>query len=53
MGLSMNDINPDRAFGNIRPLYYEGVPFGYNFQNEGGLPVTAYAGFDTLRYLEI
>jgi opacity protein-like surface antigen len=48
MGLSMNGINQDGAFG-IRSLYYEGVQFGYNFKNEG-LPLTVYAGFNTLKY---
>ena len=47
MGLSMNGINQDGAFGNIRSLYYEGVQFGYTFQNA---PLTVYAGFDTLKY---
>jgi opacity protein-like surface antigen len=46
-GLSMNGINRDGAFGNIRSLYYQGVQFGYNFQNA---PLTVYAGFDTLKY---
>jgi opacity protein-like surface antigen len=50
MGLSMNGINQDAAFGNIGSLYYQGVQFGYHFQNAGGLPVTVYAGFDTLKY---
>jgi hypothetical protein len=50
MGLSMSGINQDGAFGNIGSLYYQGVQFGYNFQNAGGLPVTVYAGFDTLNY---
>jgi opacity protein-like surface antigen len=50
MGLAMNGINQDGAFGNIRSLYYQGVQFGYNFQNAGGLPLTVYAGFDTLKY---
>src|SRR5258707_11300583 len=50
MGLIMNGIYQDEAFGNIRSLYYEGVKFGYNFQNAGGLPLTVYAGFDTLKY---
>jgi opacity protein-like surface antigen len=50
MGLSVNGINPDGAFGNIGSLYYQGVQFGYNFQNAGGLPLTVYAGFDTLKY---
>jgi opacity protein-like surface antigen len=49
-GMGMNGINQDGAFGNIRSLYYEGVQFGYNFQNAGGLPLTVYAGFDTLKY---
>jgi len=47
MGLSMSGINQDGAFGNIRSLYYEGVQFGYTFQNA---PLTVYAGFDTLKY---
>jgi hypothetical protein len=46
----MNGINQDGAFGNIRSLYYQGVQFGYNFQNAGGLPLTVYAGFGTLKY---
>ena len=50
MGLSMNGINQDGAFSNTRSLYYEGVQFGYNFQNAGGLPLTVYAGFNTLKY---
>ena len=47
MGLSMNGINRDGAFGNLGSLYYQGVQFGYNFQNA---PLTVYAGFDTLKY---
>jgi hypothetical protein len=46
LGLSMSGIDPDGAFGPS--LHYEGAQFGYNFQ--GGLPVTVYAGFDTLKY---
>jgi len=49
-GLSMSGINRDGAFGNFGSLYYEGVQFGYNFRNAGGLPFTVYAGFDTLKY---
>ena len=48
MGLSMNGINQDGAFG--RPLSYQGVQFGYNFKNAGGLPLTVFAGFDTPNY---
>lgn len=49
MGLGMNGINQDAAFGSIRSLSYEGVQFGYSFPNSG-LPLTVYAGFDTLKY---
>jgi opacity protein-like surface antigen len=48
IGLSMNGISQMGAFGN-RSLSYDGVQFGYNFKNPG-LPVTVYAGFDTLKY---
>ena len=50
MGLSMNGFNQGGAFGNIGSPYYEGTQFGYNFKGAGGLPVTVYAGFDTLKY---
>lgn len=50
MGLSMSGISQDGAFGNTRSLHYEGVQFGYNFQNAGSLPITVYAGFNTLKY---
>jgi opacity protein-like surface antigen len=48
MGLSMNSIIQNGAFGSS--LYYQGMQFGYNFQNAHGLPLTVYAGFDTLKY---
>jgi hypothetical protein len=48
IGSSLNGINQDGTFG--RSLYYQGVRVGYNFQNGGGLPLTFYAGFDTLKY---
>jgi len=50
VGLSVSGINQDAAFGNFGSLYTEGVQFGYNFKNAGGLPLTVYAGFDTLKY---
>jgi opacity protein-like surface antigen len=49
MGLSMNGFNQVGAPGNFSP-YYEGVQFGYNFQNAAGLPLRVFAGFDTLKY---
>jgi opacity protein-like surface antigen len=49
IGFSMSGNNNDGAFGNNRSLNYQGMQFGYTFQN-GGLPVTLYAGFDTFKY---
>jgi opacity protein-like surface antigen len=49
MGLSMNGVNQDAAFGNIGSLDYQRVQFGYNFR-DAGLPLKVYAGFDTLKY---
>ncbi len=48
MGFGVNGISQDGAFG--RALSYQGVQFGYNFKNANGLPLTVYAGFDTLKY---
>ena len=45
-GLSMTGIGQGAAFGNSL-LYYEGVQFGYKFQNT---PLSVYGGFDTLKY---
>ena len=45
---SLNGIGQASAFGPS--IYSQGVQFGYNFKNSGGLPVTVYAGFDTLKY---
>jgi opacity protein-like surface antigen len=47
-GFGIGGINQAGAFGNS--LRYEGVQAGYNFQSLGGLPLTVYAGFDTLKY---
>jgi len=48
-GMSFSGINQS-AFGNFGSLYSEGMQFGYSFKGAGGLPVTVYAGFDTLKY---
>ena len=45
--MSMSGINQGGTFGNPRAPYYEGMQFGYNFQNA---PLRVYAGFDTLKY---
>jgi len=47
-GFGISGINQVGAFGSS--FSSQGVQFGYNFKNEGSLPVTVYAGFDTLKY---
>jgi opacity protein-like surface antigen len=49
VGLSMSGINQGAGFGNFGSLYTEGMQLGYSFKNSG-LPLTIYAGFDTLKY---
>ncbi len=49
LGFGLSGIGQAAALGNIRSSY-EGVQFGYNFQTLGGLPLTVFAGFDTLKY---
>ena len=44
LGLSMNGFSQSGAFGS---LAYQGVQFGYNFQNS---PVRIVGGLDTLKY---
>jgi hypothetical protein len=38
------------AFGNFGSVYGEGSQFGYSFKGANGMPVSLYAGFDTLKY---
>jgi opacity protein-like surface antigen len=47
LGLGINGFSRDATFGGLQ---YQGVQFGYNLPNAGGLPVTVFAGFDTLKY---
>jgi hypothetical protein len=48
--LGMSGIATNAAFGNFGSLYSEGSQFGYSFKGGNGLPVSLYAGFDTLKY---
>jgi opacity protein-like surface antigen len=48
-GLGFNGIDQSAAFG-LPSLSYQGVQFGYNTKTASGLPVSVYAGFDTLKY---
>lgn len=36
--------------GNFGALSYDSTQFGYNTKTAGGIPVTFFAGFDTLKY---
>lgn len=46
--IGLNGLGQAGAFGGASS--FEGVQFGYNFKSADGLPVTFYAGFDTLKY---
>jgi hypothetical protein len=46
--LGLSGLN--QSGGNFSALSYEGTQFGYNTKTAGGMPVTFFAGFDTLKY---
>jgi len=48
--LGMSGIATNAAFGNFGSIYSEGSQFGYSFKGANGMPVSLYAGFDTLKY---
>jgi opacity protein-like surface antigen len=48
-GLNLNGIGQGGAFDSFQSLHYDSVQFGYNFKNTSGLPLTVYAGVDTLK----
>src|ERR1700759_2369070 len=48
--LGMSGIAPNAAFGNFGSRYSEGSQFGYSFKGANGMPVSLYAGFETLKY---
>jgi opacity protein-like surface antigen len=50
LGLSTSNTGQDGVFSNLPSLQSERAQFGYNFQSSTQLPVTVYAGFDTLKY---
>jgi opacity protein-like surface antigen len=49
LGFGSGGLGQAGAFGNIRSSY-QGVQFGYDFRNVGGLPLTIYGGLDALKY---
>jgi opacity protein-like surface antigen len=50
LGLSTSITGQDGVFSNLPSLQSQHAQFGYNFQGSTELPVTVYAGFDTLKY---
>ncbi|NVN86749.1 MAG: hypothetical protein HXX15_11755 [Rhodopseudomonas sp.] len=48
-GIGLSGLGQAGAFGNVGSLSYQGALAGYNFKGAGDLPVTLYAGFDTLK----
>ena len=49
-GVGLNSLGRAGAFSNFGALTYNSAVTGYNFKGVGNLPVTVYAGFDTLNY---
>jgi hypothetical protein len=48
--LNWSGISQAGPAGNFSALSYDSSQFGYNTKTAGGLPVTFFAGFDTLKY---
>ncbi|MBR0702038.1 hypothetical protein JQ599_19155 [Bradyrhizobium diazoefficiens] len=49
-GLSQSGLSQAGFAGNFNALSYDSTQFGYSTKTAGGLPVTFFAGFDTLKY---
>jgi hypothetical protein len=48
--LGLSGLSQSGSVGNFSALSYDGTQFGYNTKTAGGMPVTFFAGFDTLKY---
>ena len=48
--LNWSGLNQTGPIGNFSALSYDSTQFGYNMKSAGGMPVTFFAGFDTLKY---
>ncbi|MDH2343620.1 hypothetical protein [Bradyrhizobium sp. SSUT77] len=48
--LGLSGLSQPTTAGNFSALSYDGTQFGYNTKTAGGMPVTFFAGFDTLKY---
>jgi len=49
-GLGQTGLGQNGLAGNYSALSYDSTQFGYNTKTMGGMPVTFFAGFDTLKY---
>jgi hypothetical protein len=47
---SLSGLGRAGAFGSFGGFSYDSAVAGYNFKGVGGLPVSVYAGFDTLKF---
>jgi hypothetical protein len=48
--LGLSGFSQTAPVGNFSALSYDSTQFGYNYKTAGGMPVTFFAGFDTLKY---
>jgi hypothetical protein len=48
--LNWSGLNQTGPAGNFSALSYDSTQFGYNMKSAGGMPVTFFGGFDTLKY---
>lgn len=48
--LNWSGLGQTGLAGNFSALSYDSTQFGYHMKGAGGMPVTFFAGFDTLKY---
>lgn len=48
--LGLSGFSQAGAIGNFSALSYDSTQFGYNMKTARGMPVTFFAGFDTLKF---
>ncbi|MBR0737994.1 hypothetical protein JQ581_13760 [Bradyrhizobium liaoningense] len=48
--LGLSGLSQSAIGGNFSSLNYDSTQFGYNSKTAGGMPVTFFAGFNTLKY---
>lgn len=49
-GLGLSGFSQSASAGNFSALSYDSTQFGYNTETAGGMPVTFFAGFNSLKY---